>query len=288
MVACAHDSYILQLLTTDYWKSRLSPDGGLTVSMNKVAESAIISSPAFWNDFGQGMYLLCSTLKLCLYFLLWPQHTSSAADPVRRFYSLPSTVTGCCWGKCWQSIAVIFTVFNGSDSSHCDCGLCHGGKLVFKFLALTHLFIMGASAIQLLCMCSKQILLGMLPKLQSCCSSDHSRWLHTVGIINSSCQVFCQSPLSVGSHCISLKVVQMEHPSISYTRLIQLRVAGELEPIPAVIRVRGRVHPGQVTSPSQGHKRNKQPSTLTLTPRVNLASPVNLTCMFLGDGKKPE
>ena len=47
--------------------------------------------------------------------------------------------------------------------------------------------------------------------------------------------------------------------------------------------VRGRVHPGQVTSPSQG-RRDKQPCTLTLTPRVNLESPINLTCMFFKEG----
>ena len=50
------------------------------------------------------------------------------------------------------------------------------------------------------------------------------------------------------------------------------------------------IHPGQVASPYQGYrdKPDKQPSTLTLTPRDNLESPVDLTCMFLGGGRKPE
>jgi len=60
---------------------------------------------------------------------------------------------------------------------------------------------------------------------------------------------------------------------------------------PSSHRGKGGVHPGQVASPSQGHideKRDKQPHTLTLTPKDNLKSPVNLTCMFLAGGRKPE
>jgi len=37
-----------------------------------------------------------------------------------------------------------------------------------------------------------------------------------------------------------------------------------------------------------GPHRDKQPHTLTLTPKDNLESPVNLTCMFLDGGRKPE
>ena len=33
---------------------------------------------------------------------------------------------------------------------------------------------------------------------------------------------------------------------------------------------------------------DKQPSTLTVTPMVNLESPINLVCMFLDSGRKPE
>jgi len=33
---------------------------------------------------------------------------------------------------------------------------------------------------------------------------------------------------------------------------------------------------------------HKQPCTLTLTPKDNLESPINLTCMFLDGGRKPE
>jgi len=52
---------------------------------------------------------------------------------------------------------------------------------------------------------------------------------------------------------------------------------------------RGRVQPGQVGSPSQGHtETNETTTTLTLTPRVNLEPPVTLTCMFFDGGRKPE
>ena len=37
-----------------------------------------------------------------------------------------------------------------------------------------------------------------------------------------------------------------------------------------------------------GPHRDKQPHTLTLTPKDNLETPINLTCMFLGGGRKPE
>ena len=43
-----------------------------------------------------------------------------------------------------------------------------------------------------------------------------------------------------------------------------------------------RVYPGQVASPSQGHTETNKPCTLTVTPRVNLKSLINLTSMFLG------
>jgi len=42
--------------------------------------------------------------------------------------------------------------------------------------------------------------------------------------------------------------------------------------------------PWRVASPAQGQT-DKQSSTLTLTPRANLESPFNLTCIF---GRKPE
>ena len=42
-----------------------------------------------------------------------------------------------------------------------------------------------------------------------------------------------------------------------------------------------------ITGPHRD-KRDKQPFTLTLTPKDNLESPINLTCMFLDGGRKPE
>jgi len=61
---------------------------------------------------------------------------------------------------------------------------------------------------------------------------------------------------------------------------------GCLEPIPAVT---GR-EAGYTLDRLPVHhrdKRDKQPSTLTLTPWDNLESPINLTCMFLGGRRKP-
>jgi len=42
-----------------------------------------------------------------------------------------------------------------------------------------------------------------------------------------------------------------------------------------------------ITGPHRD-KQDKQPCTLTLAPRDNLESPINLTCVFLDGGRKPE
>ncbi|MED6237583.1 hypothetical protein ATANTOWER_028440 [Ataeniobius toweri] len=60
---------------------------------------------------------------------------------------------------------------------------------------------------------------------------------------------------------------------------------GELVPISSSLWARGRVHPGQVASPSQG---NTQTTTLIHTPKGNLELPINLTGMSLDCGRKPE
>ena len=57
---------------------------------------------------------------------------------------------------------------------------------------------------------------------------------------------------------------------------------GGLEPIPAVIGQEAEYTLNRSPVP------HKQPSTLTLTPRVNVESQMNLTCMFLDGGRKPE
>ena len=51
---------------------------------------------------------------------------------------------------------------------------------------------------------------------------------------------------------------------------------------------RGRVHPGQVASPSQGHSQTNETNDHTLTPRDNLETPINPKCLFLEGGRKPE
>jgi len=76
------------------------------------------------------------------------------------------------------------------------------------------------------------------------------------------------------------------HPSIFYTNPTQGR--GGAGAYPSCHWTRGVVHPGQVTSPSQGHRdqQDKQPSTLTFTPTVSLESSTNLTCMSFGRGEE--
>jgi len=60
---------------------------------------------------------------------------------------------------------------------------------------------------------------------------------------------------------------------------------------PSGHRARGGVHPGQVTSPSQGHRETNDTNNHTRSHsllRTFLETPVNLTCMFLDGGRKPE
>ena len=57
--------------------------------------------------------------------------------------------------------------------------------------------------------------------------------------------------------------------SLPHFHSIQLRVAGGVQ---------------SITGP-QSDRRDKQPATFTLTPRVNLESPINLTCLFVGNGR---
>ena len=78
------------------------------------------------------------------------------------------------------------------------------------------------------------------------------------------------------------------YPSIFYTRLIRRLCRRGAGAYPSGRRARGGVHPGQVASPSQGHTETNETNTLTLAPRDNLESPINITCMFLDGGRKPE
>ena len=98
-------------------------------------------------------------------------------------------------------------------------------------------------------------------------------------------------------------IIIQSNPSIFYTRLIRRSGRGGAGAYPSSHRARGGVHPGQVASPSQGHTETNNHThahtcshMLThahtcshmLTPKGNLESPVNLTCMFLDGGRKPE
>ncbi|MEQ2226110.1 hypothetical protein ILYODFUR_024258 [Ilyodon furcidens] len=64
-------------------------------------------------------------------------------------------------------------------------------------------------------------------------------------------------------------------------------VMGKLVPISSSLWARGRVHPGQVASPSQGNTQTTM-HTLSHTPKGNLELPINLTGMSLDCGRKPE
>jgi len=76
--------------------------------------------------------------------------------------------------------------------------------------------------------------------------------------------------------------MQLLSSFIFYTRFLQLSIR-RAEAYQSLAERQGT--PGQVATGPHG---DKQPSTLTLTPRVDLESPVNLSCMFLGGGRKPE
>ena len=85
---------------------------------------------------------------------------------------------------------------------------------------------------------------------------------------------------------------QIYHPSIFYTVnpsvgsrggwSLSQRSSGERRGTPWTGRQ-------SITGPHRD-KRDKQPHTLTLTltPKDNLESPINMTCMFLDGGRKPE
>ncbi|MED6235183.1 hypothetical protein ATANTOWER_018990 [Ataeniobius toweri] len=65
---------------------------------------------------------------------------------------------------------------------------------------------------------------------------------------------------------------------------------GELGPISSGHQTIGRVHPGQVTSPSQGSIETQSAvnHANTLIPQDNLERPKNLTVMLLDRGRKLE
>ena len=74
------------------------------------------------------------------------------------------------------------------------------------------------------------------------------------------------------------------HPSIFYTRLIQFRVMGGWSLSQLSLGERQETWTGR-QSISAPH-RDKQPSTLTLTPRDNLESPINLHHLWMVGGSR--
>ncbi|MED6233454.1 hypothetical protein ATANTOWER_012025 [Ataeniobius toweri] len=87
----------------------------------------------------------------------------------------------------------------------------------------------------------------------------------------------------VGLHHV-LSCLQCKDLQSAKKLLTNMWVAGKLVPIS---RARGRVHPGQVASPSQGNTQTTK-HTLIQTPKGNLERPINLTGMSLDCGRKPE
>ena len=86
-------------------------------------------------------------------------------------------------------------------------------------------------------------------------------------------------PLSVLSHILKHSLLINKHPSILYTCLIQQSVTGgwSLSQLSLTIR-QGTPWTGHQSI--TGPHRNKQPCTLTLSPKVNLETPINLTHVF--------
>jgi len=61
---------------------------------------------------------------------------------------------------------------------------------------------------------------------------------------------------------------------------------GGLEPIPAVIGRKAGYTLDRLPVHHRATQRQTTTHTLTLTPKDNLESPINLTCMFLDSGRK--
>ena len=102
------------------------------------------------------------------------------------------------------------------------------------------------------------------------------------------------------SHLIAIKIrgisqkltvfmsYMIRAPSIFYTRLIRRSGGGGAGAYPSGHWARGGVHPGQVASPSQSHTETNNHARSHSLLRTILESPINLTCMFLDGGRKPE
>ena len=82
------------------------------------------------------------------------------------------------------------------------------------------------------------------------------------------------------------------HPSIHFLYPLNLSVGSRgAGAYPSGHRARGGVQPGQVASPSQGHTETNETNNHTRSHsllRTIIESPINLTCMFLDGGRKPE
>ena len=76
---------------------------------------------------------------------------------------------------------------------------------------------------------------------------------------------------------------------IFYTHLIQFRVTGELEPIPAVIGREAGYILDRLPVHHRATERQTRRTTMhhTLSPMDNLETPINLICMFLEEAGVP-
>jgi len=92
-------------------------------------------------------------------------------------------------------------------------------------------------------------------------------------------------------HKRKVKTVQC-HPSIHLLYPLNTSVGSRgAGAYPSGHRAKGGVHPGQVASPSQGHTETNKTHNHTRSHsllRTILETPINLTCMFLDSGRKPE
>ena len=105
------------------------------------------------------------------------------------------------------------------------------------------------------------------------------------------CSLICRGPMKCVVSLVTLHYIIVNfHPSIFYTvnPLVGSRGGWSLSQQSSGER-RGTPWTGRqsITGPHRD-KRDKQPHTLTLAPKDNLETPINLTCMFLDGGRNPE
>ncbi|XP_061637344.1 zinc finger protein 28-like isoform X2 [Phyllopteryx taeniolatus] len=142
------------------------------------------------------------------------------------------------------------------------CHVCGASFIQDKLKA--HMLIHGASKSFMCDLCGKTF-------LYNCQLKKHQKLLH-------------QDGTEAGTQAGRRRARVRGNRTIIFKRD---RVAGVLEPIPAIFRREAGYTLNWSAANRRAH-RNKQPFVLTFTPTGNLESSINLSHMFLACGKKPE